>query len=303
MIGVVGDPPDPATPFSDLDEDELKAAWLSGAIHPISLRGLVAISLSALPKATLGQLGLLFLEASREEAEGTLPRKLESLMQLQCDPSEGLDNYPDEPFVSINPAASGRQVTEAVSELLKEWKDERELSEQRDRSDKFPEYLEVWDMREGWNGGEYDVTEERTYRSIAKQTKKNPQSLNNQYRAAFELIIGHPYSPELWWRTLGAEKSTSFDLFDSVVSRKRPRRSPTRRPVPESHLGADIESVLRVTPTDSNQYSPADLILDIRQLIAEEKSDEEIIEMLELQDNEQEAVNCIAWYRDRYQED
>lgn len=302
MIGVVGEPPNPATAFSELDERELKDAWLSGAVHPMTFRGFAAILLAALPKETLGQLGLLFLEAARDETEDGLSRKLESMMNLQNERSEGLDNFPDEPFVSINPAASGRQVSEAVTELLKEWKDERKLSEQRHRSDKYREYLDVWDSREGWNGSGYDLTQEQTYQSIASETEKDVPTVSNHYRAAFKLIIGHEYSPELWWRTMGAEKSIRFDLVDSVVSKNRPTKSPTRRPVPETKLGADIESVRQLTLNDSNQYSPEDLSLDIRQLIAEEKSDAEIIQMLGLQDKEAEALNCIAWYRDRCQE-
>ena len=82
-IGVNGEPPDPATSLSDLGEADLQRAWLSGAVHPVTFRGLAAVLLTGLPKETLGTLGTLFLEASCEDPENGIPQVLSSLIQLQ----------------------------------------------------------------------------------------------------------------------------------------------------------------------------------------------------------------------------
>ena len=63
-IGIGGKPPDPAQEFGELDSDKLNAAWLSGAIHPITLRGLAGLLIAALPKETVEDVGLLLVKAS-----------------------------------------------------------------------------------------------------------------------------------------------------------------------------------------------------------------------------------------------
>ena len=73
MIGVSGEPPDPATPFDDLGSDELELGWLSVAVHPLTTRGMAAILLAVLPKETLGKLGMVFLTAACDDKENQPP--------------------------------------------------------------------------------------------------------------------------------------------------------------------------------------------------------------------------------------
>src|SRR5262245_42832024 len=63
-IGVSGEPPDPGSRFSEIESKQLQPAWLSGAVHPITLRGLTALLIAALPQDVLGELSDLFLQAS-----------------------------------------------------------------------------------------------------------------------------------------------------------------------------------------------------------------------------------------------
>jgi len=121
-IGVTGPFVDPKTSFSELGSERLNAAWLSGAVQPMSLRGLAALLIAGLPKKTAGQVGLLLCRAAADEDEGKLPTQIQAMQSLATLDWPGLDDFPDEPFVSINPAASGRQVNEAISALLKQWK-------------------------------------------------------------------------------------------------------------------------------------------------------------------------------------
>jgi hypothetical protein len=49
-IGVTAEPPDPAREYGELESAGLEAAWLSGAVHPISLRGMAALLIASLQK-------------------------------------------------------------------------------------------------------------------------------------------------------------------------------------------------------------------------------------------------------------
>jgi hypothetical protein len=296
MIGVSGEPPDPATSFDALGADELERGWLSGAVHPVSMRGLAAILLAALPKETLGHLGLLFVEASCDDVNGRPPRKIESMQRLTTVGHPGLDDYPNEPFVSINPAASERKIGEAVDQLLKQWKDQRGLDERRDRSDKYDEYLQVWDLREGWSNGAYDRGAEKTFQEIRSLTKRSPSTLNNQYCRAFELIVGRPYSRELWLQLFGPIKLS--DMIGAGNARtRRPTASPTMRPVPDSVVSAANESTGTATvveaaeSTDDAGYIV--LLDDIMSMINRGRSDAEISNELDL------PQDAVAYVRRR----
>ena len=251
MIGVSGEPPHPATEFTDLGEADLQPGWLSGAVHPITLRGIVGLLIAALPKETLGHVGLKLIEAGCDDHENEPPRRTQAMMDLSTLDNPGLDCYLDEPIVSVNPAASGRQITEAVSELLKNWKSQRGLAEKRDRSDKYPDYLRVWDWREGWTGRDYDITREKKLKEVAVELGLELSTVNNHYRSAFELIIGQPYSPGMWFRVFGVNKFADLtgEGIQGPVTHRRPLVSPTRRPVPESVLGCVSENGDDLSPS------------------------------------------------------
>jgi hypothetical protein len=301
MIGVSGDPPDPGKEFAELGEVELQSAWLSGAVHPITLRGLAGLLIAALPKETLGHVALQLLEAGRDECGSEPPRRHSALLNLAALDMPGLDSYPDDPIVAVNPAASGRQITEAVTELLKHWKAERGLAEKRDRSDKYPDYLQVWDLREGWTGRTYDITREKKLKEVAVELGLELSTVNNHYRNAFELIIGHPYSPGMWFRVFGVNKF--FDFADGVlgpVTHHRPTVSPTRRPVPESVLGCASKEGDEISPSAevraSHSFDVERLIEQIVKLLHAEPDDARIAERLELGPA---AIPAIARLRER----
>lgn len=303
LIGVSGEPPDPRTPFSKLGESELNKAWLSGAVHPITLRGMAGILLATLPNSTLEYLGLYLIEAGCEKNDKEKYSREKSLSKLASYKCEVLDSYTAEPLVSVNPAASQRQISEAIKSLHGQWKNERELKEQRDRSDKNKTYLEIWDLREGFSEEDaYDISEESKLSEIAEVVGSSISTVNNHYRSAFELIIGKPYSPELWWNTMGVFKFNEFNFEDSVVSQLRPRKSPTPRPVPESKLGAEIDFLNHIRIQPNHEYTHHDLFIDIKTLIDQGLSDEEIHERLGIETEIPELIERLTWMRSRTSE-
>ncbi|HAH47973.1 hypothetical protein [Gimesia sp.] len=303
LIGISGEPPDPSTPFSKLGESELNKAWLSGAVHPITLRGMAGILLATLPESTLGELGLYLIEASGEKNDKEKQSRDKSLSKLISYKCDALDSFPDEPLVSVNPAASQRLISEAIKDLHAQWKNKRELKEQRDRSDKNIKYLDVWDLREGFsNEGTYDVSQERTFKEIAKEQSSPLTTVSNHYRSAFELIIGKPYSPELWWNTMGVFKLNLFNFEHSVVSQLRPRKSRTPRPVPESILGAEIDFLNQVTRTDEYELTYVELMAELKSFIGQGLSDKEIHERLGVETENPVLIETLTWMRSRTSE-
>jgi hypothetical protein len=301
---VSGEPPDPATNFEQLGAEQLKTGWLSGAVHPITIRGLAALLITGLPKETLGRLGLYFCEASCEDKEDRPPRKISVLNELMLADSPKLDTYFDEPIVSVNPAASGRQITEAIQSLTRVWKAERGLAEKRDRSDKYVDYLRAWDLREGWTGDGYDRSQEHTLKEVAEELQTSIDTVQHHYRNAFSLIVGSEYSPELWVRMMGLLKlSEIFGSEVGRVSRRRPLRSPVRRKeVPEgvlrgrSHEDGSPCGPVTSAPCSNLGVDASQLVAKILPLIKQGVTDQAIVKELNVSDK---AIEAIAYIRTR----
>ena len=280
----------------------MRCAWLSGAVHSITLRGIAAMLIAALPKETLGYVGLKLVEAGCDDRENEPPRRAQAIQDLVTLDKPGLDCYPDEPIVSVNPAASGRQITEAVSDLLKHWKKQRGLEEKRDRSDKYPDYLRVWDLREGWTGSAYDLSQEKKLKEVAVELRLKLSTVGKHYRSAFEMIIGHPYSPDMWIRVFGVNKFADLtgEGIQGPVTHRRPLVSPTRRPIPESVLGCVAKDGASVSPLAESLAPPtldvAAIIEQIRGLLDQEPNDERLAKRLAL---EPKAIPAIARLRER----
>ena len=298
-IGVSGEPFDPASSFSELESGQLLPAWLSGAVHPITLRGLAALLIATLPQDVLGELSDLFLQASGDQRPNEPPPQHAALDELARIQVAELDCYVDEPFVSINPAASGRQISEALNELLPKWKAERQLDEQRDRSNKYFEYLGVWDLREGWTGATYDSLQEKTFVAIAEALRRPISTVESHYLKAFELITGHSFSRSLWFKLFGPLKYHAlFGQAPKAPQVRHPLLDPTRRPIPESGIVAssgneDAPSLLTGAVAAEPDGDVERLFHQIRALVEQGKPDQRIADELGLHDACLPAIAAI----------
>ena len=255
-----------------------------------------------LPKETVGRIGILLVEAGCDDLENTPPRQVKAMLDLNALDLPGLNSYPDEPIVSVNPAASGRQITKAISDLLKQWKNERKLEEKRDRSDKYADYLQVWDLREGWTGGDYDLSREKKLKEVAVEIGLDLSTVNNHYRSAFEMIVGQPYLPDLWCRVFSVVKLMDLTGENIVgrVTHHRPLVSPTRRPVPESVLGCvskkgdarSLTAAIRV----SQEVDIWAIVEQIRGLLDQEPDDQCLADRLGL---DHKVIPAITYLRER----
>lgn len=107
-----------------------------------------------------------------------------------------------------------------------------------------------------------------------------------------EFVVGHPFTPEPWWRVFGS--LTYGRLFGdakaaySAETRHR-LRSPVARPVPDSVVSPVTDTTRTATTvergsavTDDTQFT--DMMIDLRGLIARGLPDDEIARRLELDD-------------------
>ncbi|MCE9551919.1 MAG: hypothetical protein K8T91_00875 [Planctomycetes bacterium] len=300
-IGVSAEPPDPATAFENLDQINLNPAWLSGAVHPVSLRGLAGVLIAFLGKESLRSLSEVFQLAAREDTDERPPSKAEAHQSLLTLRHSDLDAFPEEPYVSINPAASERQIVDSIKQLLRQWKSERQLGERRERADSYDKYLEVFDLREAWRDGRYERSEEMTLREVAHEVGRSLSTVGKQYRRAFELLMGQSYSPAVWYRTFGLIKLS--DLNSNVpgrVSQHRPFSSPVRRDVPESRLASSHDperpGLLESAIAMGGGAGVEGIVENILRLIASGNTDEQILQELNLEEN---ATRAIVFLRGR----
>lgn len=288
LIGVFGEPVDPGIEFDQLGSEELHSATLTGSVQPLTLRQLASLLIDSLPHEVLAAMGLRLCRAAYAEA-GDPPHRQIAQLELATMGRE-LDAFPTEPYVWINPAASSRQVSRDISALLKDWKSRYGLKERRERSDQdYQNYLQVWDLREGWTGSGYHGSREITLESIAAQLQRALPTIASQYKSGFEMIVGQPFTLETWIRVFGRLKfSRIWPEASGWLSRRRLQKSNTQRPIPESTLksGADGQNPGLATSVAESELKSdvavAELFLDLRSQFAQGSSDEQIASELDL---------------------
>ncbi len=306
LIGVSGDPPPPAASAESLGAGSLCQGWQSGAVAPVTFRGLAGMLLADLPPEARQELGH-YLVASAESAEDPASQKYQFVTELRRLVHPAFDALPKRPVLGININAPQRVVVQAVEELFRQWKEEMGIQERRRRDDKLEDYLTVWDLREGWATDHYDSTREQTLRQIEQQIGVPISTVANRYRSAFRLIIGCDYTPERWARLLGFLKVYEWLDPEELPRRTllRPWRASQPRPVPESVLQptqADGESnrILNVAGVSDNEIAYVSFVLDVKALLARGKSNAEIRKELELPSSYSDGV--IDFLRQRLEE-
>jgi hypothetical protein len=101
-IGVGGMPSDPVLEFDQLMAAPDNVDWLAGTIHPISNRGLIGLLMAALPESSLADLGqFLTRHFSSPDAAGS--HRVPALVEWARHPDVNLDQFVDEPILSISP--------------------------------------------------------------------------------------------------------------------------------------------------------------------------------------------------------
>jgi len=293
-IGVTGMPVSPSTPFAELIGPDSDPAFLSGTVQPMTFRNLTAMMLTALPAAERAFVGSLLLTSGSEEYRGDEnlkdQRLSEALDRLSKAPSAALDSVPMTPLFFVHLGASQRSIVRDLEDQVRRWKAKKGDESSKIHTAKLQDYLDVWDLREGWTGCGYDRSRESRLLAIAKNRKTSLSTIASRYRSAFELIVGHEFKPELWWRVFGPLKfSRIFGDSASHLSEgvRRHLRTPLPRQVPDSVVSGESDSARSNSTVEKGTAVGGDgavreLILDLDELIGKDLSDTEIADRMDL---------------------
>ncbi len=296
-IGVTGQPVDPAR--DDLDFDQLDEGWLTGAVQPMSMRGMAMFLLATLPPDDLERLARCFEIGSRHRVgDDEAGHGLQAMTELHGLTSESLDSYLDEPIVTINPAASQQQVLAAIRALHAQWREERDLGDRRLQADRVPDYLKVRDRREGWGEGRYGIGQATGIMAISEEFGRPRSTVWDHSRRAFELIIGHPYTPELWWHVMGAPLAVDC----GIPALPRPTRSRANQPVTETTVGVPLEVAAEGDGNESEGVESAEFRDQLRFVLGRHDDDAEVLRALSLPADDEQLLGCVRRFREEFAE-
>jgi hypothetical protein len=310
-IGIHGEPISPESDAETLREGDCDPSFLTGTVQPITMRALVVMLLSALPIHEQRVVSMVLSMASDDEhkIEGddenrTIQKQL-AQMELLKVTSKALDSVSEVPLFFVHLGASQRSIERDMRCQIHAWKKKLSIGTCKVQAEKLSDYLAVWDLREGWTGSGYDRARVLTFKEVTERLKTGSISTTaNRYRSAFEMITGHEFLPDLWWRVFGPLQFSTAAANPAAVSSaplRRHFRSPAPRPVPDSTVSPVaqqhqsrasglVESGAAVT----DDFEWRDFVSDMRELIKKGFSDDLIAEKMELRD-----PRIVAAFRSR----
>jgi hypothetical protein len=307
LIGVVGEPADPAKAFDQLSDYD--PTLIRGSMQPMTLRHMVDILIAALPASELCAISHVLNVAGNSEFaiddDTDLSRQKYSartLLMRIC--SQQLDSFPICPLYYIHMDASQRRIVEDVESQVRHWKARRNIPDRRPRVNEFEDYLRIWDAREGWNEGEYLVDMEQTFEQVAQRLGIPRSTAVAGYRSAFHRIVGHRFSPEIWLQVMGQVKLPQWKRDAGPKLSARYRRiltQPGPKPAPETRIQSAQPKFGGVGLVEResaiNEHQPTlDLLIDAKELLARRLSDEAIAEKLDVE------ISDIAYLRRQLEE-
>lgn len=296
-VNVSSCPVDPAVSFEELDRQPASNAFLGGALAPFTLRGCVTLLAQSLEGNALRAVARELLAASNVSRDNPAAwhGAHERIAQLP-----GLDGIPNDGVVSFNPRAPMQAIVDDLKEHVRAVKERLGVRELRRRFEKLPEYFRAWDAREGWTGSGYDRSCEKKLKQIARNRRLPLRTVSGHYRAAFEIIFGTTYDPDLWVKLVMPLKFAGAGGDASPPRVGRPLRTRTRRPVPESVLSnpRDAFPLLNAAGFSSTEFEFRDLLMDIRHLISVGASNEEICKIMELGPDGAETIEYLREHQD-----
>ncbi len=299
-------PPDPQLGADALGHRDLGSVWEGGAVAPATFRTLAHMLLAALPAPQRSQLGRLLVESSEFDS-GDVGHMHGVHERLDTLGESAWDSFPSAPVLSINLQMPQRAIKEAVEKLVRQWKHDRGIPEQRRRDDKLALYLAVWDAREGWTGAGYDGNRELTLEEISQRSGDPLPTVVSRYRTAFSYLTGHEYTPSLWINMMGPVKLRNVVAGAIGLVLRRPWRSPNLRPVSEGVLlpgrkECDRPEFLEAAGVTLLDITLVDLGMDIITLLDKGRADDQIVEELEIRLPPKMAQDLVAEVRRRHED-
>lgn len=279
-INVSTDTVAPSTEWAEIEPRVRNPLIAPSAISRVNLRKLVVGMMGTLSR----EQKQLVAEIMRRSAEIDDPGSADSYELLQ-DVIHGdhpnLEAHLPELMVKIRPRASDESISSAIRDIAQRFRRENDIQLSRLRVDRFDDYLKVWDLREGWNNGTYDRSNEHSLSAVAKLVSRPRQTVMDQYRSAFKLIVGQEYSRDCWEQVVGCFKLLGYIGGAPGLMLRRRGRSGSIIGVTESDLSAS-SNLIAATIADRSDVVSELVEQEFRDVIATGRSTEEIIEMFDL---------------------
>lgn len=198
MLGARGEPVDPAEE-TPTDESSLHFnSWESGAVMPPLLMAHAVVLAHTLSPDALRLLARVFSECARTSDAEERSRAVAA--RLYRENHAELNQITNLPMVTINLRAPMTAIEEGVRMFVAQWREQHGVEGGRRRDANVQDYLDVWDLREGWTGSGYDVRRERSFKQIAVELRRPRSTVASQYASAFRLITGRDQAYEVWMR-------------------------------------------------------------------------------------------------------
>jgi hypothetical protein len=269
--------------------------------QPASYLSLVAKLLIELPATTRRQVGRL-LTGDAWETEGgptgdSLALGLASLLKIDAP----VMNRPVPELLHIFPEASEKGVQDAVRLVLAHQRSQSDAPIMRRLSEaQLDEYLQVWDLREGWLNGHYDWKRAKRFREIAVEINTPEGTVKNRYRAAFRYITGGDYSPDLFTALFGplACHESKWAGWRRSKQRRVDRGAPRTLTNTTGIKGEEGRDPGNLDQPPAGTFDPNDLIdlkADILELAQRGCTPEQIAAELELP--AEDVPEIIAFFR------
>jgi hypothetical protein len=142
-------------------------------------------------------------------------------------------------------------------------------------------------------------------KEIARKLKRSISTVQNRYRSAFRNIVGHDYNAALWLQVVGIPKFNGWfgsDLPRVSMSRPLTKRRPRDIPATALEKCSDpaerrLVGILEAHCTTFGTLGDFELASDIGDLIDRDRTNEQIVEELELR--HPRALDLIEYLRGR----
>lgn len=210
LIGVNGDPVPPGTPFEQLSGGD--PTFLCGSMQPITIRSIVGLLLGQLSPESKQEIGRYLVFDSDAQLDGSLDEEQRAAKRaaifgcVMKAEHHDYDRVSDLPLFLMNLDASQETIKEDANRQAKLWKAKKGKGSEKIHTTKLKLYLAIWDRYEGWTGSGYHLESAKVLKEIAAETKSSLSTIHDQYRRAFECIIGRPFTSKRWWSTMGRMK-------------------------------------------------------------------------------------------------
>jgi hypothetical protein len=105
--------------------------------------------------------------------------RIEAMSLLESIEFPDLDTLIDFPIHKLNPSAPIEELISDCRKLRDEWRKRHKRSNTRTNEKKYADYLNAWDLREGWVSGHYNRSIATRLKDVAKQLGKSATTTRN----------------------------------------------------------------------------------------------------------------------------